>query len=232
MRTWSGGPGVGGAQWLPSNVSMVADASNANNKLLRLRGTTSETGAGTSHSEIMTDDRKFRFGTYATRMKFHNNPLSGTRHYGDKPIETFFTITPYVENYLPCSEQDFEFMPNGGWGQGNTNTMWLTSWESTAIKDSDAISASFDGWHTVMLHITSNALSYYIDGVWQTTHDAHLSYQAWFDEIATNQSSSRTYHIEADWVYFAKDTILSQSQVEAQVAALRSSGLPRKDTVP
>lgn len=240
VRTWSGGPGVGGAQWLASNVSMVTDPSNGNNKLLRLRGTTNGTGAGTSHAEIMTDDRKFRFGTYATRMKFNNNPLSGTRYYADKPIETFFTITDYIENYLPYSEQDFEYMPNGGWGQGNTSTMWLTSWESTAIKDSDAVAASFDGWHTVLLQITSSTISYYIDGALQTTHDAayvpedgqYLSYQVWFDELATGQSSSRTYHIDADWVYFAKDTILSPSQVDAQVAALRSSGLARKDTVP
>lgn len=241
IRTWAGGPGISGAQWLTSNVSVVTDPANGSNKLLRLQGSTTGTGAGSSQSEVMSKSRKFRLGTYASRVKFNDNPVFGNRYYGDKPIETFFTITPYVANNPNYSEQDFEYMPNGGWGQGNTNTMWLTSWETTTASSGPSpVSVSFNGWHTVMLHITNSTVDYYIDGYLEDSHDPsfvpeegqYLAYQVWFDEIATGQSSSRTYNIDTDWVYFAKDTILTAAQVDAKVASLRSGGLPRKDTVP
>ncbi|WP_257447729.1 cellulose binding domain-containing protein [Archangium lipolyticum] len=240
IRTYAGKPGVDGAQWLASNVSMVADPSSSSNKLMRLRASTSGTGASTSHVEVLSRSKKFQFGTYATRMKFNDIPLSGSRFFADKPIETFFTITNYVENDPNYSEQDFEYMPNGGWGQGNTSTMWLTSWETTVVRTSYPRAASHDGWHTLVLHVSNAGISYYIDGVLWASHAAmyapeagqYLAYQLWFDELDTTQGSTRTYYEETDWVYFAKDALLSPNEVAAKVSGFRTSAVTRKDTVP
>ncbi|AUX19721.1 uncharacterized protein SOCEGT47_001730 [Sorangium cellulosum] len=242
LRTWSGGPGVKGAQWLSSNISLITDPQDPANKLMRLQGTTDGTAAGSSQAEVMSTSDKFRLGTYAARVKFHDTPLSGARFLADKPIETFFTITEYVEGDPDYSEQDFEYMPNGGWGQGNDSTMWLTSWETTADKRSTLVPGSHDGWHTLVLQVTSSSIRYYIDGVEVpgATHPEkfapeagqYLSFQVWFDELDAAQRSSRTYHEDADWVYFAKDAILSPAEVDAKIAALRASSVARKDTVP
>ncbi|WP_437731723.1 cellulose binding domain-containing protein [Sorangium sp. So ce1335] len=240
LRSWSGGPGVDGAQWLPANVSLVNDPMDPSNKLMRLKATTNGDPAGTSHAEVMSTSSKFRLGTYAARMKFYDTPQAGTRLFADKPIETFFTITDYRDNDPDYSEQDFEYMPNGGWGQEDKSTMWLTSWETTTDNTSTLVSGSHDGWHTLVLQITSRTISYYIDGVLRATHAARfvpeegqfLSFQVWFTELEGSQVGSRTYHEEADWVYFAKDTILSPAEVDAKIAALRASSVTRKDTVP
>ncbi|XXY47529.1 glycoside hydrolase family 16 protein [Sorangium sp. So ce269] len=123
LRSWAGGPGVDGGQWLPSNISFINDPANASNKLMRLKGTTDGTAAGSSQAEVMSTSEKFGLGTYAAKVKFYNTPLSGTRFFADKLIETFFTIAEYVDGDPDYSEQDFEYMPNGGWGQGNTSTI-------------------------------------------------------------------------------------------------------------
>ncbi len=240
IRTYAGKPGVDGAQWLTSNVSIVSDPSSTSNKLMRLQGSTSGTGATTTQVEVLSRTRKFQLGTYATRMKFNNLPLSGSRFFADKPIQTFFTITPYVDNDPNYSEQDFEYMPNGGWGQGNTSTMWLTSWETTTVRTSTPRAASHDGWHTLVLQVSSSGISYYIDGVLWASHASlyapetgqYLAFQLWFDELDTVQSSARTYYEETDWVYFAKDALLSPNEVAAKVSGLRAASVVRKDTVP
>ncbi|WP_437776885.1 cellulose binding domain-containing protein [Sorangium sp. So ce1097] len=240
LRSWAGGPGVDGARWLPSNVSLVTDPMNSSNKLMRLTGTTNGDPAGSSHAEVMSTSSKFRLGTYAARMKFYDMPLSGARLFADKPIETFFTITDYRDNDPDYSEQDFEYMPNGGWGQGDRSTMWLTSWETTSDNTSTLVSGSHDGWHTLVLQITSSTISYYINGELKATHAArfvpeegqYLSFQVWFDELDASQSSSRTYYEDADWVYFAKDATLTPAEVDAKISALRASSVARKDTVP
>ena len=36
---------------------------------------------------------------------------------GDQVVQTFYTITPYLEPLDPdYSEMDYEYLPNGGWG--------------------------------------------------------------------------------------------------------------------
>ncbi|AKT37563.1 cellulose binding domain-containing protein [Chondromyces crocatus] len=249
VRSGGGGPGISGAQWSTSNVSMVTDPANGSNRLMRLQGSTNGTSAGTSQAEVISDDRKFRFGTYASRMRFNDAPLHGSRFYADKPIETFFTITPWTSSSATdpnYSEQDFEYMPNGGWGQGNVATMWLTSWETAGSvqnvdKRSDLISASHNGWHTLVLQVSTSGIVYFIDGgAPKFTHAAmfapetnqFLAFQVWYDQIDTAQSSSRAYFQETDWVYFAKDTILTPAQVDSQVAALRGAAVAFRDTVP
>ncbi|WP_437993345.1 glycoside hydrolase family 16 protein [Sorangium sp. So ce145] len=245
VRTTDGAPGVAGAQWLSSNVSFIDDPDLASNRLLRLEATTRGSGASTSHAEIQSNDDRFRLGTYSARVRFRNTPLTGTRHLGDKLVETFFTISPWINdpevdpNY---SEQDFEYMPNGGWGQGDTSTLWLTSWETATLENTQSNQVAGDqaGWKRLLLQIDASGIHYYIDGARLCTHDAtyvpetdqHLDFNLWFDELAAGQTGPRTYAEDVDWVYFAKDVLLSQAEVDAQVARFRASSLALVDTLP
>jgi hypothetical protein len=235
-----------GAPWAASNVSIVTDPAASGNKLLRLQTSTSGTNATTSQAEVSSKARKFRFGTYAARVKFNNTPLSGTRYFADKPVETFFTITNYVLNDPNYSEQDFEYMPNGGWGRGDISSLWTTSWEDTQdpIENADRVSewfsSDYSGWHTLVLQVSTTGIAYYIDGGLLASHtdpkyapetNQFIYFNIWFAALARTQSSARTYHQEADWVYFAKDAILTPTQVTTQIASLRTAGTARKDTV-
>ena len=72
--------------------------------------------------------RKYRDGTYATRVRFRNRPTIGPG--GDEVVETFYTISPLKKPLDPdYSELDFEYLPNGGWGLA-APTLWVTSWEN------------------------------------------------------------------------------------------------------
>src|SRR6218665_108598 len=161
-------------------------------------------------AEVSSKARKFKFGTYASRVKFNNTPLSGTRYFADKPVETFFTITEYITNNPNDSD-----------------------------KVSDWFSADYSGWHTLVLQVSSTSIRYYIDGQLLTTHAAQylpetaqfIYFNIWFTELDRTQGSSRTDHQEADWVYFAKDATLSPSQVTSRIDSLRASAVTRKDTV-
>ncbi|MDC0712430.1 cellulose binding domain-containing protein [Stigmatella sp. ncwal1] len=236
VRTYAGGPGVEGAAWSASNVSMVSEGSN---RLMRLQASTNGSVAGTSHSEVLTKAQKFKFGTYSTRIKFRDTPLSGPRVFGDKYVETFFALTPYSSPSY--SEQDYEYLPNGGWGQGNTPTMFLTSFDKNKTASPERkLNYSHDGWHTLVLHSTPSGNVYHIDGVQQASHTAQfaplinqfLDFQMWFIELGTTDGTPRTYFEEVDWVYFAKDTYLDTNAVNAKVTSLRNASVARKDTVP
>ncbi|WP_437332312.1 glycoside hydrolase family 16 protein [Sorangium sp. So ce394] len=245
VRTTDGAPGVDGAQWLSSNVSFIEDPDLASNRLLRLKATTSGSGASTSHAEIQSNDDSFRLGTYSARVRFSNTPLTGTRHLADKLVETFFTISPWVndpETDPNYSEQDFEYMPNGGWGQGNTSTLWLTSWETATLEDtqSNQVAGDQSGWKRLLIQIDESGIHYYIEGALLCTHDAsyvpetnqHLDFNLWFDELAAGETGPRTYAEDVDWVYFAKDVLLSQAEVDARVAGFRASSAALVDTLP
>lgn len=245
VRTTDGAPGVAGARWLSSNVSFIDDPDLPSNRLLRLQATTRGSGASTSHAELQSNDDRFRLGTYSARVKFSNTPLTGTRHLADKPVETFFTISPWINdpptdpNY---SEQDFEYMPNGGWGQGNTSTLWMTSWEMATLEntESNQVAGDQSGWKRLLIQIDESGIRYYLEGTLLCTHDAsyvpetdqHIDFNLWFDELATAEDEPRTYAEDVDWVYFAKDVILSQAEVDARVAGFRASSITLEDTLP
>jgi hypothetical protein len=236
VRTYAGGPGVTGATWSANNVSMVSDGSN---RLMRLQAGTNGAAAGTSHAEVISKAQKFRFGTYATRIKFRDAPLSGPRVFADKYVETFFALTPYSSPSY--SEQDYEYLPNGGWGQGNTPTMFLTSFDKNKTASPERkLNYSHDGWRTLVLHVTPTGNVYHIDGVQQASHTSQFSplinqfldFQMWFIELGSADGTPRTYFEEVDWVYFAKDTYLDTNAVNAKVTSLRGASVARKDTVP
>ncbi len=242
VRTGSGGPGPSGCTWSADNVTFVPDPQNSGNKLLRLISTTN--GSNTVQAELDTQALKYLAGTYAARIRFTDAPLTGPD--GDQIVETFYTISPLNYNNDPTySEEDFEYLANGGWGVSGP-TMWMTSWYTYTpdpwSKDNvySANNTSFAGWHTLVLVVAKGQMKFYIDGVLQTTQGdkyyprkkMSIDFNLWFISGGTlYDTSTRTYVEDVDWVFHAKDTVLTPDHVNAQVQNYRVQNINFIDNV-
>jgi len=242
VRTNSGGPGVPGASWPASNVSFPVVTGS--NRALQLRAATDGTAGGTSQAEFL-HQRKFFEGTYAARVKFADAPDSGPD--GDNIVETFFTITPLAYDLDPdYSEQDFEYLPNGGWGaQGPI--MYTTTWETyrnepwLAVNTHTERTASYAGWHDLVLQVSGGTVRYYIDGTLFAEHGGDyypetpqsVNFNLWFiGGGLLGSATPRVYTQQVDWFYFSKNEVVAPADVTSRVNAFRSAGTTWQDTVP
>lgn len=236
VRSASGGPGVPGATWSPSAVSFP-------NGLLTLESSTNGTASGTVQAELSTTNRKFFEGTYAARVNFGDAPLSGPD--GEHVVQTFFTITPLSQNMDPnYGELDFEYLPNGGWGEPS-NIMYATSWETYQADPWQAVNThteervSFAGWHDLVIQVSGGTIRYYIDGRLFAEHGGiyypetpmWVMFNQWFIDLQ-GSSTPRTYRQQVDWVYHARNEAVSPAEVLNRVAAYRGSSTAFVDTVP
>ncbi|MEU6859311.1 family 16 glycosylhydrolase [Glycomyces sp. NPDC046736] len=240
VRTNAGGPGVPGAAWPASNVSFpTVDGSQG----LQLRAATDGTGGGTSHAELF-HQQKFFEGTYAARVKFADEPVSGTD--GDHLVETFFTITPLDAPMDPnYGEIDFEYLPNGGWGETGPifyQTTWKTYQEEPWIADNIHTSQreSFDGWHDLVFTVADGHVKYYVDGQLFADHSGKyypetpmsINFNLWFIDTAAHVGSGTSvYHQQVDYVLHTAGEVLSPAEVNALVAGYRADGTEHTDTV-
>ncbi len=241
VRTNAGGPGIPGATWSKENVTFPTVSGS--NRSLQLTSSTDGTGAGTRHSEVL-HQRKFLEGTYAARVFFTDAPVSGPD--GDHVVETFFTITPLSRDLDPdYSEQDFEYLPNGGWGEP-ANILYATSWETyqnepwIAVNTHTESRQSYAGWHDLVLQVADGEMRYYVDGRLFATHGGDyypetvqsVNFNLWFIDAGQVTSSPRTYTQQVDWFYHAKDEVVSPAEVTARVDGYRSAGTSWVDSVP
>jgi len=167
IRSGSGWPGVPGATFRPENVSFVDYPDQAGNRLLRMTSSTDGTNENTYQTQVC-HQRKYLEGTYAARVRFSDEPDSGSD--GDQVVETFYTITPYTQPLDPnYSEMDYEYLPNGGWG-GTALTFYVTTWETVQIEPwnadntSNSVQGSLAGWHTLVTQVTGGTVRYFVDG--------------------------------------------------------------------
>lgn len=242
IRSNSGGPGVPGATWDPSNVTFGTEDGNS---LMNLETSSAGTGESTEHSEILTQAMKFKDGTYAARVKFSDAPKHGPD--GDHIVQTFFPINdltaPMADDY---SEYDFEYLPNGGWGEPS-NILYATSWETyrpdpwEAVNQHTESRQSYDGWHDLVLTIDDNAINYYVDGQHFGTHDARylperpmsINFNQWLIDLdGQTSTTARAYDQKVDYVLHVQDQVLTPDQVNNQVGAYREAGTHFEDTVP
>jgi hypothetical protein len=239
VRTNSGGPGVPGASWPASNVSFpTVDGA----KSLQLQAATDGTAGGTSHSEFL-HQRKFFEGTYAARVKFADVPVSGND--GDHLVETFFTITPLNAPMDPdYGEIDFEYLPNGGWGEQGP-IFYQTTWETyrpdpwEAVNTHTAQRQSFAGWHDLMFTVSGGHVKYYVDGTLVADHSGiyypetpmSINFNLWFIDTATHSGGLATYRQQVDYLYHTVNEALTPAEAAARVAAFRSAGTTHTDTV-
>ncbi|GAA3107923.1 hypothetical protein GCM10010449_33410 [Streptomyces rectiviolaceus] len=242
IRSNAGGPGVPGASWVPENITFRAADGNS---VMNLETSTAGTGESTEQTEILTKAVKFKNGTYAARVKYADAPRSGPD--GDRLVQAFFSINdlkaPMADDY---SEYDFEYLPNGGWGEAG-NILYTTSWETfdpepwEAVNQHTEVRQSYAGWHDVVFTIDDSTIKYYVDGQLFATHDAKylperpmsINFNQWLIDLAGQSSTTpRAYDQEVDYVLHVKDEALTPDQVKAQVSAYRSAGTAFEDTVP
>ncbi|EPD63788.1 cellulose binding domain-containing protein [Streptomyces sp. HGB0020] len=241
VRSNSGGPGVPGATWSPENVTF---ATTGGNSVMNLRTSTAGTAESTKQTEVLTKALKFKNGTYAARVNFSDAPVSGPD--GDHLVQTFFTINdlkaPMADDY---SEYDFEYLPNGGWGEPS-NILYTTSWETynpdpwQAVNQHTEGRQSYAGWHDLLLTIDNSTIKYYIDGQLFGTHDAaylperpmSINFNQWLIDLAGQTGTTpRSYDEKVDYVLHIKDQVLTPAQVTAKINAYRSAGTTFEDTV-
>lgn len=240
-RSYSGGPGVSGATWSPNSISFP---SANGDKVMQLTGSTDGTSGGTNQAELYSTQKRFLDGTYASRIKFADAPVSGPD--GDHVNETFFTISPLAGDLDPTySELDFsEYLPNGGWGETgpiNYQTSWYTyqnePWYADNVHSEER--KSFDGWHDLVIQVANGHIVYYIDGVQVGDHSGKyyprqtmtINWNLWFIDTAAHSGGLSTYAEQVDWVLFAKNQVLTPAQATAQAASYRTAGNAFTDTV-
>lgn len=242
VRSNSGGPGIPGATWDPSQVTFPTVSGNA---VMNLRTSTSGTAESTRQTEVVSKSMKFKNGTYAARVRFADAPASGPD--GDHLVQTFFTINdltaPMADDY---AEYDFEYLPNGGWGEPG-NILYTTSWETynpdpwQAVNQHTEARQSYAGWHDLVLTIDNSSIKYYIDGQLFGTHDAQylperpmsINFNQWLIDLAGQTSTAaRAYDEQVDYVLHVKDQALTPAQVATKVAGYRSAGTAFVDDVP
>lgn len=239
VRTNSGGPGVPGASWPASNISFpTVDGA----KSLQLQASTDGTGGGTSQAEFL-HQRKFFEGTYAARVKFADAPVSGND--GDHLVETFFTITPLDAPMDPnYGEIDFEYLPNGGWGEPS-NILYATTWETyrpdpwEAVNTHTASRASYAGWHDLLFTVSGGHVRYYVDGVLFADHSGiyypetpmSINFNLWFIDTVAHSGGMSTYRQQVDYVLHTVGEVLTPAQASARVNGYRASGVSHTDTV-
>ncbi|MBU7596559.1 glycoside hydrolase family 16 protein [Streptomyces sp. P38-E01] len=242
VRSSPGGPGVPGATWDPSKVTFHNDGGDS---VMNLETSTSGTGASTTHTEILTKSTKFKNGTYAARVKFADEPKHGPD--GDRLVQAFFTINdlkaPMAKDY---SEYDFEYLPNGGWGESD-HTLFVTSWDTynpepwEVVNEHTADRSGHAGWRDLVVTVDDREITYYVDGQHFGTHGAEylperpmsINFNQWLIDLeALTSSEPRAYDQQVDYVLHVKDQVLSPAEVADRVAGYRASGTPFVDEIP
>jgi hypothetical protein len=244
MRTAPGWPGVPGALWGAESFSLDDDRSLAENRVLRMTSVTAGTGTGTRQSQLC-HERKYLEGTYAARVRFTDDPVSGRD--GDHVVETFYLISPLKAPMDPdYSEIDFEYLPNGGWGHSEPSlrgTTWETFQEEPMIDDNVTTkrAGALAGFHTLVVQVASGRVRYFLDGSALADHGDRfypeapmsINFNLWFIvEGLIAGSDARRYEEDIDWVFFRRGDVLSPQAVESEVADMRRRRVKFRDTVP
>jgi len=250
-RTETGHPGIAGATWSAEGISVHPATPDAQFGIARLSSVTDGDGEGTRHTQIC-HARKYLYGTYAARVFFRNQPAYGPD--GDEVIQTFYAISPLAAPLDPdYSEVDFEYLPNGGWGENELSAMWTTSWETfrlepwTKVNEFSRVEGDYSGWRTLVMNVAADAVRYFVDGNLIGEHSAEvapevpmsINFNLWFMPSGADGSvgpldspEQRQYQQDIDWVLHVAEQQLSTREVEDNVAALRASEQYAVDQVP
>jgi hypothetical protein len=243
IRTEPGWPGIPGATWSEQGVSLMKDEPGLT--FLRMISGTDGTPANTTQTQIC-HQRKFLEGTYAARVRFTDQPLSGPG--GDQLVQSFYTISPLKEPMdLDYSELDYEYLPNGGWGIDGP-TLYATTWETFSPepnwkKDNvfKTTNGSQAGWHLLVTQVMNKQVRYFVDGKLFAEHGGEyypedtmsINFNLWFIRDGLIKSTEmRRYYEDIDWVFFQKGVALTPEQVATEINHLRLLGVKFRDAVP
>ncbi|WP_309059380.1 cellulose binding domain-containing protein [Streptomyces sp.] len=233
VRTSKGGPGIENT-WSADGVTFPGDEEALDGgQVLRLRASTDGTEAGTRQASLGTAASKFREGTYAARIHFSDEPATGEK--GDHVNQTFYTIGGRGATY---SELDNEYMPNGGWGRPGPKLDTVT-WYDHRTNDRvyTTTNKSLAGWHTVMIRVKDDAVSYWLDGEklfvsngkYAPRTDMSVNFNHWFVDLPFK--GDRAWDMKVDWLYYNANDTLSAKEVRARVEGFADNGVNYFDTV-
>ena len=189
--------------------------------------------------------RKYLEGTYAARIRFSDVPVQGAD--GDIVIQSFYAVSPLRFDFDPeFSEVDWEYLPNGGWGDARTRLYTIT-WQTVRLAPWQAHNQahqevrSLAGWHTLVVQVMNGRTRHWIDGVQVAEHGGRnypvvrmsLNFNMWFSPGGMQPVSfpPRIYEQDVDWVLHVQGTALNPAQVEAQVNRLRTNEVSAMDTI-
>ena len=245
VRERRGHPGVDGAAWGPNSVALVDDPARPGNRLLRLTASSDGTVAGTAQAQVC-HARKYFEGTYAARVRFSDTPVQGPD--GDVVVQTFYAVAPLRFDFDPTySELDWEYLPNGGWGDPRTR-LYGVSWQTVRVEPWSAHNQphqefrSMDGWHVLVMQVADGKVRWFIDGALRAEHGGRnypvvpmaLNFSLWFAPggLLAGVDTRRVYQQDVDWVFHARNRLLSPAEVDAAVQRLRRDGTTHADSVP
>jgi hypothetical protein len=234
IRTEGGGPGISDT-WSTAGISFPADRTAKGGRALQLRDTTDGTARGTHQTQLLTADGLFQRGTLAARVFFTDKPASGRD--GDHINEAFSAISPSAAS-AKYSELDFEYQPNGGWGQPGPK-MDMVSWRSARSGDraTDDYSGSLAGWHTMMMTVTDKKVTYSVDGRTLFTssgnsvprEEMRVMFNTWLIDLPF--AGDRTLNMRVNWVYAKADEAVSLPLVHQAVDRFYAAGVDHVQTM-
>ena len=243
IRSGSGWPGVSGATFRSENVEFLDYPDQAGNRLLRMTSSTDGTGEHTYQTQVC-HERKYLEGTYAARVRFSDQPVSGMD--GDEVVQTFYTITPYDKPLnSDYSEMDYEYLPNGGWG-GAELTFYVTTWETVQIEPwkanntSTSVQGSLAGWHTLVTQVMGGTVRYFVDGkliaqdggAYYPDAPMSINFNLWFVDGGLVQAEGVCeYQEDIDWVFHEAEVLLMPEEVNATINEFRNGFIKFQDTV-
>ncbi len=248
LRSAAGHPGIPGARWAPEGVGLIDDPMQPGQRLLQLRASTDGTGPGTTQVQVC-HQRKYLEGTYAARVRFSDQPVSGAD--GDPVIQTFYAVSPLRFDFDPeFSELDWEYLPNGGWGSDKTRLYGIT-WQTVRLdpwlaynqqhEEFAQLGAPGKDWHTLVMQVADGRTRWFVDGRQVSEHGGRnypvvqmsINFNLWFSPGGPlpQGGEPRVYEQAVDWVLHARNVVLSPAQVEAQVAQWRRRGTSHVDQV-
>jgi hypothetical protein len=198
----------------------------------------------------LCQQRKFLEGTYAARLRFSDAPVAGAD--GDPVIQTFYAVAPLRHDFDPqFSEIDWEYLPNGGWGSERTRlygiswqTVRLEPWEAHngSHEEFGALGAGDAAWHVLLMQVSGGRVRLFLDGRQVAEHAGRnypvvpmsINFNLWFSPggLLPAHGALRRYEQDVDWVFHARNELLSPAQVDAAVDAYRRKGMAREDSVP
>jgi hypothetical protein len=244
VRAEGGGPGPAGAAWRPDYVSWTEDPDLPGNRVMHLRATTSGMPDSTFQSEVGTQEDLFYEGTYCARVRFSNAPFASAQ-----PSVQAISLFKGLSCDLNYSECDIEYTIIDPWSTrcSQLPALHLQTWEqycdSPLVYDmlpnpASPVCGTLTGWHTYMIQVAGGYVRYYVDGMLKVTHGGEYYPEVpmrilllhWFAN-SLSPGLEADYSMDFDWIYHAKDTVLSTSQVSSIVSQFRTSGVQRLNTV-